>query len=80
MLLRSLSIATCVLMLTACASSPQQSAPPVLPASLRQPCQPLTMPADGTGAAVLRTLVEWAQQYRECADRHRAAVAAVGGQ
>jgi len=28
---------------------------------------------------VLRTLVDWAALYRECADRHRRAVEAVGG-
>jgi hypothetical protein len=54
-----------------------QPAPPVLPASLRQPCPPLTPPPDGTGAAVLRTMVEWAGLYRECADRHQRAVEAV---
>lgn len=48
-----------------------------MPASLRQPCPPLQPPADGTGAAVLRTLVEWAGQYRECADRHQQLAQAV---
>lgn len=58
----------CALALTGCASSPAPSAP-TIPASLRQPCPPLTPPADGTGAAVLRTMLEWAALYRECAAR-----------
>ena len=49
-----------------------------VPASLRQPCPPLQPPADGSGAAVLRTMVEWAGQYRECADRHGRLVEALG--
>ena len=60
-----------VWMLAGCSSLRVPSEPTPIPASLRQPCPPLQPPADGTGAAVLRTLVEWAGQYRECADRHR---------
>ncbi len=66
-----------VSMLMGCASSPKPSAPPALPAALRQPCPELAPPVDGSAAAVLRTLTEWAGLYRECSDRHRAAVAAV---
>ncbi len=66
----------CASVLTACASSPQPL-PATIPASLRQPCPPLPLPADGTGAAVLRTMVEWAGLYRECADRHAQVVRAV---
>jgi hypothetical protein len=40
-----------------------------IPASLRQPCPQLPPPADGTGASVLRTMVEWAAMYLECAAR-----------
>lgn len=58
----------CASALTGCASSPAPL-PATIPASLRQPCPPLTPPADGTGAAVLRTMVEWAYLYRECAAR-----------
>lgn len=58
--------------LTACASSPVQSTRPQVPASLLQPCPSLTPPTEGTGAALLRTMVEWASLYRECADRHAA--------
>ena len=65
-------------MLTACASSVQPSTMPQIPASLRQPCPPLTHPADGTGAAVLRWSADTALAYRECASRHRALVEAVG--
>ena len=64
-------------LLAACASSPTPQ-PVEIPASLRQPCPQLHPPADGTGAAVLRTMVEWAALYRECAGRHRALVEAVG--
>lgn len=63
----------CASALTACASSPTPQ-PVEIPASLRQPCPQLQPPADGTGAAVLRTMVEWAALYRECAGRHRALV------
>lgn len=67
----------CAWALTACGSLPKP--PPVeVPASLRQPCPPLQPPADGSGAAVLRTMVEWAGQYRECADRHGRLVEALG--
>ncbi len=66
-------------MLTACASSPQPPEPAPIPANLRQPCPlPLPLPHDGTGAAVLRTMVEWGQLYRECASRHAELVQAVG--
>jgi hypothetical protein len=58
-----------------CESLPRPS-PVEIPASLRQACPALPLPADGTGAAVLRTMVEWAQLYRECADRHRRLVEA----
>ena len=58
----------CACLLTACASSPRPL-PATIPASLRQPCPLLPLPADGTGAAVLRTMVEWAAMYRECAAR-----------
>ena len=68
---KCLCIVASVLTLAGCSSLRVQSEPLPVPASLRQPCPPLQPPADGTGAAVLRTLVEWAGQYRECADRHR---------
>ncbi len=63
-------------LLPACASLKPPPAAPTLPASLRQPCPPLPLPADGSGAAVLRTMVEWGAMYRECADRHAAVVRA----
>ena len=63
--------------LTGCSSLHAPSAPPVqIPASLRQPCPPLVPPADGSAAAVLRTLVEWAGMYRECADGKAALIEA----
>ena len=62
----------CAWALTGCASWRPPSTAPALPASLRQPCPPLPLPADGTGAAVLRTMLDWAALYRECADRHKA--------
>lgn len=67
----------CAWGLTACGSLPTPP-PAEIPANLRQPCPPLLPPADGTGATVLRTMVEWAGMYRECADRHGRLVEAVG--
>ena len=72
-----LCIVMCALTLTGCGSLSKPLEPPPIPASLRQPCPPLQPPADGTGAMILRTLVEWAGQYRECADRHQQLAQAV---
>ena len=48
-----------------------------MPASLRQPCPPLSQPADGTSGAMLRWATDTALAYRECAGRHAALVQAV---
>ena len=75
---RAALLLLCAWALTACASLPRPL-PAEIPASLRQPCpQPLPLPPDGTGAAVLRTMVEWAGMYRECADRQARLVEALG--
>lgn len=74
---KCLCICVSALTLTGCVSSPRQPAPPPVPASLRQACPPLSPPPDGSGAAVLRTLVEWAGLYRECADRQAQLVRAL---
>ena len=63
-------------LLTGCASLQTPSAPPLVPASLREPCPQLQPPTDGSGATLLRTFVEWATAYRECASRHQALVEA----
>jgi hypothetical protein len=78
-----LSIARCTvivsaLTLTACASS-TPPARPALPASLTQPCPPLPPLTDGQAATVLRALVDRAQLYRDCAERHRLLGEAAGG-
>lgn len=63
--------------LTACAHSPQQQGDqPAIPANLRQPCPDPSLPADGTGAAVLRWSIGMVQAYRECQAKHRALVGA----
>jgi len=66
-------------MLTGCASCMPPSTALPMPASLRQPCPPLTKPADGTAGAVLRWAADTALAYRECADRQRALVQALDG-
>ena len=64
--------------LTACTSlPPQPPAPPPLQASLRQPCPLLDPPRDGQAGTVLRTLVDWASLYRECAARVAALIEAL---
>ena len=64
-----LSAAAC-LNVTACASLTAPSGPSQPPANLRQPCPDLNLPADGTGAAVLRWAIGTAEAYRECQSRH----------
>jgi hypothetical protein len=64
------------LTLTGCASSPSQSEPPQLQASLRQPCPDLAPPTDGGRAAMLRWSVETVRLYRECQSRHARTVEA----
>lgn len=70
-LLRNLFIATCVSAVMGCQSltAPLPERPP-LPANLTAPCLPLTPLEDGTGAAVLRKLVEVSGAYYDCAARH----------
>jgi hypothetical protein len=76
MLWRSLFIATCVWMTTACASLVTQSPDPTLEASLRQPCPDLPPLADGTAATVLRWITETAEAYEVCQSRHARTVEA----
>lgn len=75
MLWRKLCTALSALTLTACASSRPPSAE--IPASLRQPCQPLQPLIDGRAATVLRWAQSTALAYRECADRQAELVRAV---
>lgn len=53
---------------------------PVVPANLRQPCQELLEPTDGTGAGMLNWALGTVEAYRICKDRHAELVKAVGGQ
>ena len=48
-----------------------------LPANLTSPCPQLTELQDGQAGTVLRKLIEVAESYYECADKHRALVEAV---
>ena len=68
----------CVWMVTACASqTPLLPDRAPLPPSLLTPCPNLPELADGSGEAILRTLVDVAQLYYECQDRHEALATAV---
>lgn len=69
---------TCALMLTACASPipPLPDRAP-LPASLLTPCPPLPELTDGTGEAVLTSLIDVSHSYYDCKDKHAALVNAV---
>jgi hypothetical protein len=70
---RYVCIAT--LALTGCTTI--TTSPPVkLDASLRQPCAPLQVPADGTGAAMFTWSRQTVKDYNECADRHARTVEA----
>ena len=44
---------------------------------LTEPCQPLNQLADGTGATVLRWILETADAYNDCAGKHRRLVEAI---
>lgn len=55
---------------------PSQERPPI-PASLTASCADLTPLADGSGASVLRKLVEVSKMYHECKRRHTALSEAV---
>lgn len=69
---------TCALTLTACAASQKPSAARApLDASLTEPCPPLSPLADGTGATVLRWILDSADAYNDCAGKHRRLVEAV---
>jgi hypothetical protein len=69
----------CASMLTACATPTQHSGEgrSPIPPSLTSPCPDLEALQDGTGAAVLRKLIEVAEQYYDCQRKHRALVEAV---
>lgn len=79
--LNALSIALCTAtaasMTMGCASSVTVSQNAEVPANLRQPCQQLPDPADGTGAALLRWAIEVVGLYNDCADRHDKTVEAI---
>jgi len=51
---------------------------PSISANLVAPCENLTPLADGSGASVLRKLVEVSNSYYECARKHDALVQAAG--
>jgi hypothetical protein len=76
-LLKSLCIATCALILTACQSSGTLSPEPTtIPANLATPCPKLQPPSDGTSAAVLKWIVEAIRESGECRSRHQRLVEA----
>lgn len=67
-----------VLMMTGCAT-PIQPLPDKLPlpANLTSHCPNLEPLSDGTGASVLRKLIEVSELYYECQRKHKALVEAV---
>ncbi len=81
--MRTCSVLATALMLSGC--SLFQSVPqlamlpqrPAIPANLTTPCPMLTPLADGSGASVLRKLVEVAEEYADCRRRHDALIEAV---
>lgn len=77
-LIRLSGVGFIALALTACqqAPIPFKDRPP-LPANLTSPCPDLTPLEDGTGASVLRKLVELSSKYYDCQARHAALVKAV---
>lgn len=50
---------------------------PAIPANLTSPCPLLTPLADGSGASVLRKLVEVSEYYHDCRRRHDALIDAI---
>jgi len=74
-----LSIGMCASMLTACClPTPPLPERALLPPNLVQPCPDLMLLEDGTGAAVLRKLVEVSEQYHACQSGKSALIEAVG--
>ena len=71
--------ATFALMLTGCANFGTQSDRQVpIPPNLLQTCPDLEAPQEGTGKVLLRTMIQWAQQYQDCQARHDQLVKALG--
>lgn len=63
-----LSIATCASMMMGCAASmPPSKGRAPLDVSLLTPCPPLLPLDDGTGASLLRKLIEVSEMYYDCA-------------
>ena len=56
--------------------TPSEARSPI-PANLTAPCADLTPLEEGTGAAVLRKIVEVAEMYYDCRRKHEALVEAV---
>ena len=71
-----LSLLIAVLMLTACASSPMPSQPPIPPldSSLAADCKALPEPPEGDYDDLTDWMVDVIGMYGECAGRHRAIV------
>ena len=71
-----LSLLIAVLMLTACASSPMPSQPPIPPldSRLAAECKALPTPPDGDYDELTGWMVDVIGVYGECAARHRATV------
>ena len=75
---RALFIGISALMLTACvALTPPLPDRAPIPANLTSPCPSLTPLDEGSGAAVLRKVVEISEQYYDCARKHKGLANAV---
>ena len=72
------NLAVVAVLLAGCASlDAPSSGRAEINASLTTPCQDLPLLTDGTGKVVFQWVIEVAQMYRDCADKHRAMVEAV---
>jgi hypothetical protein len=74
----ALYIATCVLTLTGCETlTPPLPERPPIAGNLTSLCPPLTPLDDGTGAKVLRKVLEVSKAYYDCANKHEGLANAV---
>lgn len=74
---RIASASMALLIVQGCATTSPSGDRAPLPPSLTSPCPDLSPLSDGTGASVLRKLIEVAEQYYECQRKHGALVEAV---
>ena len=70
--------AICLLLCSACSIAPVEEADfPPIPANLRVLCGPLPPLLNGEQGEVTRQMIDDAEQYRECASRHKALVGVI---